>query len=317
MKAVVLEGKSVRIEDRPVPEPEKGEALIEVTKAGICNTDLELVKGYMDFEGILGHEFVGRVADAPDPQWMGKRVAGEINIPCGKCRVCLGGEPKHCPSRKVLGIHQKDGVFAEYVTLPLKNLHMLPDNISDSQGVFIEPLAAATAIFDYVRPGPEERVLVLGDGKLGLLAAQVLRSRSPHIFCVGHHSRKLALLEKRGIQTAHDVREWDGKFDYVIEATGNPKGVEEALCLIKPKGKMVVKSTFHGMVEMDISTLVVNEIQLLGSRCGSFAKALAFLKDHPIDLEKMVDEDFPLDEALEALERAKNPEVIKVLLTPG
>jgi threonine dehydrogenase-like Zn-dependent dehydrogenase len=316
MKAVVLEGQRIRVVERPVPEPEKGEALIRITKAGICNTDLELAKGYMHFEGILGHEFVGRVAEAPDPEWIGKRVVGEINIPCGKCGVCLERDPRHCPSRKVLGIQGKDGVFAEYATLPLENLHALPTSLTDVEAVFVEPLAAALALFDHISPDEGNSVLVLGDGKLGLLAAQVMRTRSPHIFCVGHHPRKLALLEKDGVQTAHDARIWDRRFDYVIEATGNPRGIEDALCFIEPQGTIVVKSTFFGLAKMDISALVVNEIRMAGSRCGSFPDALAFLKTHTIGLGEMVEGDFPLQDAMEAFERAKNPEVIKVLLTP-
>ena len=316
MKAVALKGRNIRVEEWPDPVPAKGEALIKVTKAGICNTDLELVKGYMNFEGILGHEFVGRVVDAYEKEWIGNRVVGEINIPCGQCEICLGGDPKHCPSRKVLGLHLKDGVFAEYVTLPLENLHVLPSNVSDAEAVFVEPLAAAITIFDQICPGQNNDVLILGDGKLGLLAAQVMQTRSPNIFCVGHHPRKLALIEKRGILTSHDARKWDRKFDFVVEATGNPKGIEEALCFIKPKGKIVAKSTYYGLAKIDISTLVVNEIQLLGSRCGSFANALEFLKKESVELEKMVDADFPLENAQKAFERAKNPEVIKVLLTP-
>jgi threonine dehydrogenase-like Zn-dependent dehydrogenase len=316
MKAVLLEGGNIRVADKPIPEPFEGEALIEVAKAGICNTDLELLKGYMHFQGILGHEFAGRVVAAPEPEWVGKRVVGEINIPCGQCETCLEGDPRHCPTRKVLGIHQKDGVFAEYVTLPMENMYILPADVSDIEAVFVEPLAAAIAVFDQINPDREDRVLILGDGKLGLLAAKVMRTRSSQIFCVGHHPRKLALLEKRGIQTSHDVREWGCKFDYIIEATGNPKGIEKALCFIEPRGKIVVKSTFYGLAEMDISGLVVNEVQLFGSRCGSFPKALAFLKRHSIDLEEMVDADFPLEKAVDAFEKAKNPDVIKVLLTP-
>jgi threonine dehydrogenase-like Zn-dependent dehydrogenase len=316
MKAVTLKDGSIRVEERQVPLPLKGEALIKVVKAGICDTDLELVKGYMHFEGILGHEFVGRIIETTEKGWVGRRVVGEINIPCRKCTVCLKGDPKHCPSREVLGIHQKDGVFGEYVTLPLENLHVLPPDISNNEAVFIEPLAAAIAIFDHICPDKEMSVLVLGDGKLGLLASQVLQTRFSDIFCVGHHTRKLALLEKKGIQTAQNARKWGRKFDCVVEATGNPKGIEDALCFIKPEGKIVVKSTFFGLAEVDISALVVNEIQLLGSRCGSFGKALEFLKTHSIDSEKMVDGEFPLEYAREAFERAKNPEVIKVLLTP-
>lgn len=316
MKAVVLKGSNVRVEERPVPVPVKGEALIKIAKAGICNTDLELVKGYMNFDGILGHEFVGRVVEAPEKEWIGNRVVGEINIPCGQCETCRGGDPRHCPSRKVLGIHQKDGVFAEFVTLPLENLHVLPSLISDIDAVFIEPLAAAIAILDHICPDHNNDVLILGDGKLGLFAAQVMQTRSPNVYCVGHHPRKLALVEKGGIRTAKDAGVWDRKFDFIIEATGNPKGIEEALSFIKPKGKIVAKSTFCEQVKIDISALVVNEIQLVGSRCGSFVKALEFLEKESLDLAGMVDADFPLTDAQSAFEKAKMPEVIKVLLTP-
>ncbi|UCE40937.1 MAG: alcohol dehydrogenase catalytic domain-containing protein [Candidatus Aminicenantes bacterium] len=316
MKAIALKGRNICVEERPDPVPTKNEALIRVTKAGICNTDLELVKGYMNFEGILGHEFVGRVVEACEKEWIGRRVVGEINIPCGQCEICFGGDPKHCPSRMVLGIQQKDGVFAEFVTLPLENLHALPSNVSEIEAVFVEPLAAAIAIIDQIYPDQNNDALILGDGKLGLLAAQVLQTRTPNIFCVGRHPRKLALIEKRGIQTALDAGKWDRKFDFIVDATGNPQGIAEALCFIKPKGKIVIKSTFEGLAKIDISALVVSEIQLLGSRCGSFAKALEFLKKETLELESMVDVDFPLGKALEAFERAKDPEVIKVLLTP-
>jgi threonine dehydrogenase-like Zn-dependent dehydrogenase len=316
MKAVLLKGRSIHIEERLVPVPKEGEALVKVIKAGICNTDLELVKGYMDFEGILGHEFVGRVVETSEKEWVGKRVVGEINIPCGSCEICNRGDPKHCPSRKVLGIHQKDGVFAEYVILPRENLHHLPSVVSDIEGVFVEPLAASIAVFDQIRLDHRNDVLVLGDGKLGLLIAQVMQTRSPNIFCVGRHPHKLALLQKRGIQTALNAREWDRKFDFVIEATGVPEGIEEALCFVRSKGKIIAKSTFYGGAKIDFSALVVNEIHLIGSRCGSFAKALEFLKKESIALEEMVDTDFPLEDAQRAFDRAKNPEVIKVLLTP-
>jgi threonine dehydrogenase-like Zn-dependent dehydrogenase len=316
MKAVVLKGSRICVEERPDPEPEKGEALIKITKAGICNTDLELVKGYMNFEGILGHEFVGRIVEAPEKQWIGNRVVGEINIPCGHCETCRGGDPKHCPSRKVLGIHQKDGVFAEFATLPLGNLHVLPSMVSDIDAVFIEPLAAAIAIFDHICPEKNNDVLILGDGKLGLLAAQVMQTCSLNAYCVGYHTKKLALIEKSGIQTAKDAGVWNRKFDFVVEATGNPKGIEEALSFIKPKGKIVAKSTFCEHVKIDISALVVNEILLAGSRCGSFVKALEFLEKESLDLGGMVDGDFPLTDAQSAFEKAKMPEMIKVLLTP-
>lgn len=316
MKAVTLKDGNIRVGKVPVPIPAKGEALIEIIKAGICNTDLELIEGYMEFEGILGHEFVGKVVETSEKQWAGKRVVGEINIACGSCEICLRGDHKHCPSREVLGIHKKNGVFAEYATLPTENLHPLPPTVSDIEAVFIEPLAAAIAVLDQIRIDQQDEVLVMGDGKLGLLVAQVMQSRTPNIFCAGHHSRKLALLKRRGIRTSRNIQEWDRKFDCVIEATGSPKGIEEALCFVKPKGKIVAKSTFHGTAKIDFSALVVNEIQIIGSRCGSFSDALDFLGKESLVLEEMVDADFPLENARRAFERAKNPGVIKVLLTP-
>jgi len=316
MKAVVLRGGTIRVEDVPVPVPEEKEALIQIVKAGICNTDLELHEGYMDFQGILGHEFVGQVVETPEKAWLGKRVVGEINLPCGRCPICLEGDPKHCPSRKVLGIQRKNGVFAEYATLPLENLHVLPGKVSDVEGVFVEPLAAAIDVFDEICVGSQDEVLVLGDGKLGLLVSLVMRSRSPHVFCVGRHPRKLALLEGKGIQTAQNIRTWDRKFDVVIEATGVPGGIADALGHVKPKGVVIAKSTFRGMAKIDLSSLVVNEIRLIGSRCGSFVKALDFLEREPVVLEEMVDAEFPLEDAGKAFERAKDPETIKVLLSP-
>ncbi len=316
MKAVLLKGGKIYVEEVPVPVPEEKEALVRIVKAGICNTDLELLEGYMDFQGILGHEFVGQVVESPENEWLGKRVVGEINLPCGQCPICLEGDPKHCPSREVLGIHRKNGVFAEYATLPLENLHVLPRTVSDIEGVFIEPLAAAIAVFDHISIGSQDEVLVLGDGKLGLLVSQVVRTHSQNVFCIGRHPKKLALLQRKGIQTAQDIATWNRKFDIVIEATGVPEGIEDALSRVKPKGAIVAKSTYHGLTKIDLSFLVVNEIRLFGSRCGSFEKALDFLEEEPILLEEMVDAEFPLEDAGKAFERASDPETIKVLLSP-
>jgi threonine dehydrogenase-like Zn-dependent dehydrogenase len=316
MQAVILKDRRVSVEEVPMPSVEEGEALIRVSKAGICNTDLEMIKGYMDFEGIIGHEFVGRVVETPVKDWIGKRVVGEINISCHKCEMCQAGYPKHCSSRRVLGIQGKEGVFAEFMTLPLSNLHSLPSEISDVEAVFVEPLAAALEILDQVQIRKEHEVLVLGDGKLGLLIAQVIRTQTPDVFCVGHHPRKLALLQRRGIRTCLKNCDRDQKFDMIVEATGNPKGISEALNRIKPRGKIVVKSTFYGQSGIDISRMVINEIQLIGSRCGPFEKALDFLKNKLIDVRDMVDGDYPLEEAQEALELAKRTKTIKVFLTP-
>ena len=316
MKAVILKERRISVEEIPLPSIEEGEALIKVIKAGICNTDLEMIKGYMDFEGILGHEFVGCVVQAPVKGWIGKRVVGEINIPCHKCEMCQEGYPKHCSSRRVLGIQDKDGVFAEFVTLPLSNLHNLPPEISDEEAVFIEPLAAALDVLEQVQIRKEHEVLVLGDGKLGLLIAQVVRTQTPHVFCIGHHPRKLAMLQKRGIQTASNKNDWNQKFDIIVEASGNPKGIPEALNRIKPRGKIVAKSTFYGDSEINISRMVIDEIQLIGSRCGPFKRALDYLRNKLIRVKDMIDGDYPLEDAQEAFELAKKPDTIKVFLTP-
>lgn len=316
MKAVVRKSGIVRVEQVPKPVPAEGEALIKVLKAGICNTDLELIQGYMDFEGILGHEFVGRVDQCSDETWMEKRVIGEINIPCRKCETCLTIDPKHCPSRKVLGIRRKDGVFAEYVILPLANLHVVPSKVSDKEAVFAEPLAAAFQILEQVAIDDNQEVLVLGDGKLGLLAALVLRTRTPRVLCTGHHPKKLAILKRKGIQTSLEAEEIGNGFDVVVEATGNPQGIREALDRVRPKGTIIAKSTFHGNSDLDLSSLVVDEIQLIGSRCGPFEKTLDLLQTEALGLEEMVDADFPLEKAQEALAKAGDPEVLKVLLTP-
>jgi threonine dehydrogenase-like Zn-dependent dehydrogenase len=316
MNAVVRKSGMTLVGQVPKPVPAEDEALIKILKAGICSTDLEIIEGYMDFEGILGHEFVGLVAQSSDETWIGKRVVGEINIPCRTCGTCLGVDPRHCPSRKVLGIHRKDGVFAQYATLPLVNLFIVPSTVSDEEAVFVEPLAAALRILEQVAIDERQEVLVLGDGKLGLLAALVLRTRTSRVFCAGHHPRKLSLLERRGIETVLKASEIEDKFDVVIEATGNPQGIKEALDRTRPMGKIIAKSTFRGTSCLNLSSLVVDEIQLLGSRCGPFDQALDFLRTKDLGLEEMVDADFPLKEAKEAFEKAGEPESLKVLLTP-
>ncbi len=316
MKAVARKKGSICVAEVPKPLPGEGEVLIKVLKAGICSTDLEIIEGYMDFEGTLGHEFVGMVVHSTDETWMAKRVVGEINIPCRTCTTCLTVDPKHCPARKVLGIRQKDGVFAEFVTLPPENLHVVPSAVSDEEAVFVEPLAAALQILEQVVIDENQEVLILGDGKLGLLAALVFRTKIPHVFCAGHHSRKLGILQRRGIQTFLEPSEIRNRFDVVVEATGSPEGMKEALNRTKPGGKIVLKSTFHGVSDLNLSSLVVDEIQLIGSRCGPFEKTLELLQREELMLEEMMDADFPLEKALEAFDKARAPEVIKVLLTP-
>lgn len=316
MKALVLAQRKMCLKQVQDPVPLFGEALVRILKAGICHTDLEMAKGYMPFAGILGHEFVGRVEEAPERNWIGQRVVGEINISCGVCDACRRGETKHCSSRKVLGISGKDGVFAEYVTLPMKNLHKLPENVATSDGVFIEPLAAALDVLEQVPITRKNRVLVLGDGKLGLLIAQVLALKSDAVLCVGKYERHLKILEKRGIHTALKGDISDSGFPLVVEATGNVEGLNEALQMVCPKGTVVLKSTFRGRSAMDVSKVVVDEIRLIGSRCGPFPKAIDLLRSKQIGVQELIDGEFPLEHALEAFELAQKPGTLKLLLAP-
>lgn len=304
------------MKELPTPVPQGDEVLISVLKAGICNTDLELARGYMDFEGVPGHEFVGRVVKAADAKWQGRRVTGEINIACQECELCQSGKEKHCPFRKVLGIHKKNGAFAEYLTIPLRNLHLIPQGVTDAEAVFVEPLASSLQILKQVHIGKGDSVLILGDGKLALLAAQVIQERTDRVFCLGKHRRKLTLLEKRGIRTSLKGQDLRGTFDIVIEATGKKEGIREALAWVKPFGKIVLKSTYKGEVRIDISQIVVDELMLIGSRCGPFPEAIAMLREKRVNVVEMIDGDFPLEKALEAFSLAEKPETIKVLITP-
>lgn len=316
MKALVLDnGKFVLKEVRnPLPAP--GEALVRVLKVGICNTDLEIEKGYMPFSGILGHEFVGCVEEAPDKHWIGQRVVGEINLYCETCDFCVRGETKHCLSRQVLGIEGKNGAFAEYLTLPTKNLHILPENVSIQEGVFTEPLAAAFDVMEQVKIAQDDRILVLGDGKLGLLIAQLLAQKSDSVFCVGKHERNLAILRKCGIHTSMKGEALELGFPLVVEVTGNEKGLCTALQMVEPKGTVVLKSTYRGEPSIDISKVVVDEVRLIGSRCGPFSKAINLLKDKRINVTDILDGDYPLEDAPRAFELAGKPGSLKVLLTP-
>lgn len=316
MKALLWQQGRLKVQDVPEPQPVEGEALIKVLKAGICNTDLEIVKGYMDFEGILGHEFVGKVEQAPLSRWFGKRVVGEINLACGLCDYCLCGLENHCPSRSVLGIHRRNGAFAEYLTLPLKNLHEIPQTINDQEAVFVEPLAAALEILEQVKISREDSAMILGDGKLGLLAAQVIKSHTDRVACAGKHQRKLNILKDQGIKTFLSGETREERFDLVVEATGKKEGLKQALALVKPRGCVVLKSTFCDDVSLDVSSIVVDEIELLGSRCGPFPKAISLLSNRELDVLEMVDVDFPLDQAAEAMVLAQDPETIKVLISP-
>jgi threonine dehydrogenase-like Zn-dependent dehydrogenase len=315
MRALVLDKTMQLVEDYPTPAPSPGEALIRVRLAGICNTDLELMKGYMQFRGVPGHEFVGIVERATDaPAWEGQRVVGDINLACGTCPTCRAGRPTHCPNRTTLGIDGHDGAFAEYLTLPIVNLHAVPDALSDEEAVFTEPLAAACEILEQIHVRPTDDVIVLGDGKLGLLCAQVLALTGCHLTVSGHHAQKLAILEGRDIPITLDDTSLKASADIVIEATGHPEGYAAARKLVRPRGTIVLKSTYHGVIHTNLTMAVVDEVALVGSRCGPFEPALRLLHQSLVDVTPLIEARYPFAEVLEAFEHAAQPGAIKVLV---
>lgn len=315
MLALTLNG-GLSVGEVPKPERGPGEALIQVRLAGICNTDLELIKGYMGFTGILGHEFVGTVVDSDDLSLMGRRVAGEINCPCHRCRYCQLELPNHCLNRTVLGIAGRNGAFAEFLTLPTENLHILPDSIPDEAAVFIEPIAAACRILEQIEIEARTRVVVLGDGKLGHLIAQTLRHSTQHVLCVGRYPWKLALLDPYGIQTATEHDPLERGADVVVEATGSYEGFRRALELVRPEGTIVLKTTVAHPTAFDLSVPVIDEIRVVGSRCGPFRAAIDALLQGKINVAPLITETHPLSGALKAIERAKANDVMKILIAP-
>ncbi len=316
MKALIYDGELKLVADHPLPQVPPGEALVRVVLAGICNTDLEITKGYLGFRGVLGHEFVGVVEEAKEKGLLGQRVVGEINCYCGACDLCRRGLFTHCPERTTLGIGGRDGAFAPYLTLPPANLHPVPPEIPDEQAVFVEPLAAALEILEQIQVKPTHRVVVLGDGKLGLLVAQVLSLAGCEPLTVGHHSHKLEILKRRGLPTRLAGEPLEGGADLVVECTGRPEGFFQARSLVRPRGVLLLKSTYHGKTEVDLSKLVVDEITLVGSRCGPFPPALALLRRGLVDVASLITATFPLEEGVAAFELAGRPESLKVLLRP-
>ncbi|MGC9506161.1 MDR/zinc-dependent alcohol dehydrogenase-like family protein [Baaleninema sp.] len=314
MKALWLENRTLQLRtDLPVPEPPPGEALVKVLRAGICNTDLELLRGYYPYCGVPGHEFVGQVEGGPE-EWRGRRVVGDINAACGDCRFCRSGQPTHCENRTVLGIVNRHGAFAEYLTLPVKNLHAVPESVSTDEATFTEPLAAALEIQQQVPIDANSKVLVVGDGKLGLLVAQSLALTGCDLLAVGRHREKLALLENRGIATGFADAVRDRAFDVAVECTGNPEGFDIARRALRPRGILVLKSTYAGHLSLDVSSLVVDEITLVGSRCGPFPQAIDLLANHRVDVMSLVCDRFPLSQGLAAFDRAQERGTLKVLL---
>ena len=335
MKALRYENEKLNVAEVPQPEAD-GEALVRVTLSGICNTDLEIARGYAGFSGTLGHEFVGVIEEvsearpsgrAPSPGeplltrgilTRGQRVVGEINAGCGHCNLCQAGDSRHCPNRTVLGIVGRDGAHAEFLKLPIINLLPVPPEIADEQAVFTEPLAAACGILERVSITSETKVAVIGDGKLGLLCAQVLGTTGAAVTLIGKHESKLRIATRRNVETmlTDNARLRKREFDVVVEASGSANGFACALDLLRPQGVLVLKSTFHGATEIDAARIVVDEISVVGSRCGRFAPALELLKTKAVDVESLIHNEFKLADGLQAMARAAEPGVLKVLLRP-
>jgi alcohol dehydrogenase len=314
MIAVCLENGRVLVRKQARPRRRRGFALIRLIYGGICNTDLELERGYYGFRGTPGHEFVGEVVEADDRRWIGQRVVGEINLACGKCAWCARGLGRHCPKRTVLGIVKQPGAFREFLTLPERNLRRVPREIPSEEAVFVEPLAAACEILDQVRIPRGAPVAVLGDGKLGLLVGQVLQVHGAEVHQYGRHKEKLRIAEQAGVRTEIAKRLPVAKYEYVVEATGSSEGLRQAARMTQPRGTVIMKSTLHGLVSLDTAPVIVNEITLVGSRCGRFEPALKLLRSRRVRVDKMISEVLPLKKAPDAFRMAARSGVLKVLL---
>jgi threonine dehydrogenase-like Zn-dependent dehydrogenase len=316
MRALHFDGNLARVTSVAEPEHFPESALVRVSLAGVCDTDLQLVKGYMDFRGVLGHEFVGSVCDGP-AEWLGRRVVGEINFACRSCALCKTGLERHCPNRRVMGILDADGAFAEYVRVPIANLHSVPESIPDEVAVFAEPLAAAFEILEQVDVEAGSDCLVLGDGKLGLLIAQVLRGAGARVLLVGKHPEKLAIAHRLGVEAValDDYR--PDPMSLVVDATGRVDGFERAIAAVKPRGTIVLKTTVAASAEVDLAPLVINEVQVVGSRCGPFPPAMRALENGSVDVSPLIQERVQLEDALEALQIASAPGSLKVLIEAG
>jgi threonine dehydrogenase-like Zn-dependent dehydrogenase len=313
VRALHFDGSQARVAELPDPRACDETVLVRVRLAGVCNTDLEIARGYMGFRGVLGHEFVGSVEEGPQ-EWRGQRVVGEINFACRACPVCAQGLQRHCPSRQVMGILEADGCFAERVRVPAANLHPVPEGVSDELAVFTEPLAAAFEILEQVHVEPGRDCIVLGDGKLGLLVAQVLHQAGARVLAMGRHRDKLRLLARRGIETRL-LSDWNGELaSLVVEATGSAQGFQQAVAATRPRGTLVLKSTVAESPGLNLAPLVIDEISVVGSRCGPFPPALRALETGAVDVASLVSERFPLSRADEALRRAGEPGVLKVLI---
>lgn len=316
MKAAYFDGSTISIQNN-YPEPKPGEILVKVRLAGICGTDLEMIQGYASYTGVLGHEFVGQVVKSENKDLIGKRVVGEINAGCGKCQMCTTGLERHCPERTVLGIYKRDGAFAQYLSLPEKNLHVIPDSMSDEQAVFVEPLAAAFEIEEQLKIDANSHIAILGDGRLAQLITRVLRINHKNITCFGRHQNKLGLLSKLGVRTKIGIMpEDEHTFDVVVEATGSESGFVDTMRLAKPRGVVILKSTIASKNKLDLTAAIVNEITFVGSRCGPFRPAIQALATGMVSVDDLIDSVYPLEKLADALDAARNPDKLKVLLKP-
>ena len=315
MRAVLFDGALRYEPDHPTPSAPPGWALIQVRTAGICKTDMELTKGYMGFKGILGHEFIGTVAQCDDPQWIGKSVVGEINAACGSCEWCARGLGRHCPHRCTLGIDRLDGCMADYCILPVANLLEIPSELSENRAILTEPLSAACEILEQLPLSGTERAVVLGDGRLGILCAWVLATMLSDVAIIGHHPEKLALAAWRHIQQASSPDEIAGNVDIIVEATGSGQGIVEAMALCRPRGTIVLKSTVALQGDVNLAPIVINELTVLGSRCGQFKDGLQVLADYPdMPVERLITARYPIEEVERAFTRATERDALKVLL---
>lgn len=317
MKAIIFDGELKFVSTHPIPEPGQGEALIRVLLAGICNTDLEITKGYKGFHGVIGHEFVGIVEEinGDNRQFEGKRVVGEISCDCGACPYCRAGMKRHCPSRTTIGIAGKDGALAEYVALPLENLFVVPSRVKDEEAVFTEPLAAAYEILEQIHVKPTETVLVMGDGKLGILVALVLHHSPAQVVLAGKHEEKLSIARGQGVPTT-TVENLASKktFDIVVDATGSPHGLEDSLRYVRPRGTVVLKTTAAEKTAVDLAPVVVDEVQIVGSRCGPFEPALRALSKKQILVGQLITGIYSFSRAAEAFAKAREKGSLKVLI---
>ncbi len=320
MRAVYFSNQGRQLVDRDRPFPQAGEALIRIRMAGICNTDLELAKGYMNFSGVPGHEFVGIVEAAPDaPEWLGRRVVADINWGCGRCARCLSGDCRHCANRTTMGIFGWDGAFAEWMVAPVKNLLAVPDGLPDREAVFAEPLAAALEVSQQVHLTAKTRMAVLGDGKLGILAACGLRYFCPGIVLVGRHPEKLDTAARQGVtvRLTSEQERRDERFDVVVEATGRPDGLARAMEMTRPEGIIVAKTTVTATAPLNLAKLVVDEISVVGSRCGDLSLALHYLHEHLVDVTPLIEAEYALEDFEAAFSRASRPGARKVLVRIG